>query len=483
MVGTPVSRATISVNDRRVVLGGRSRGEGRGTDRNIGNDAEHATFWDSISSDDVASVVGRLPDGVVVLDRDLRYRYLNDLAAEMLGRSVESLVGKHIWNEFPDAVGLPVHLAVEEAASEQRAITVIERYDALDSWFENRIYPLDEGMLVIFRDVTAEMAAKEEIREQGRRLADAERIMRFGVWSVNLKSGRVRWSEQLERMHGLPPGGFDGTAEAAASFIRDSDERERVRSIVRLSVERRQRFAFDERVTRTDGAERLMLCEGRPVLGVDGAVSDVVGVCHDVTDRRVTEQALGASERRMRAIIDNTPSVITVKDLDGRYVMTNAESGRVTGVAPEDLIGRECASVFPAELAGRQRANDLLAAAEREPVYDEVVLETDGEPKSFVTVTFALPDEKGLPAEVCTIATDVTDSRKRDAERADRIEWQGQIDAAIDEGRMRVFAQPIIDLATGSPASQELLVRMVTAGEAPEVLSPAAFLPPPSASA
>jgi PAS domain-containing protein len=44
-------------------------------------------------------------------------------------------------------------------------------------------------------------------------------------------------------------------------------------------------------------------------------------VCHDVTDRAGAERALGASERRMRAIIDNTPSLILVKDLDGRYLI------------------------------------------------------------------------------------------------------------------------------------------------------------------
>jgi PAS domain S-box-containing protein len=222
---------------------------------------------------------------------------------------------------------------------------------------------------------------------------------------------------------------------------------------------------------------RVLLSEGHPIMRSDGEIEALVGVCHDITDRIATEEALGTSERRMRAIIDNTPSVITVRDLDGRYVMTNAEAGRIFAISPDALIGRRCEDAVGKEIAEKQRASDLIAAAEREPVYDQVVLMSKGEPRTYMTVTFPLPDEKGLPAEMCTIATDVTDSQERETERLDRIAWQEQIDTAIAEGRMRVFAQPIVDLRTGTHTSNELLVRMVTPDEASEVLPPAAFLP------
>jgi PAS domain S-box-containing protein len=97
--------------------------------------------------------------------------------------------------------------------------------------------------------------------------------------------------------------------------------------------------------------------------------------------------ALGHSERRMRAIIDNTPSMIAVKDLHGRYLMANAESGRVVGMAPERLVGSRCVDLFPDDVAERLLAADRRAAAEGTPVYDEAVLLTDGDERTYATVT------------------------------------------------------------------------------------------------
>jgi PAS domain S-box-containing protein len=201
-----------------------------------------------------------------------------------------------------------------------------------------------------------------------------------------------------------------------------------------------------------------------------------VGVCQDVTDRVEAEQALGLSERRMRAIIDYSPSIVAVKNLEGRYLMANAEIGRVVGVSPDQLVGKECTELFPT-IAEQLRANDRLAAAEMEPVYDEAVLLREGEPRSYLTVTFALPDEAGRPIETCTIATDVTERKERESERRERREWQQRIESALRERRLRAFAQPVVELASGRRVWHELLVRMRSSDKKRTLMSPSSFLP------
>ncbi len=179
----------------------------------------------------------------------------------------------------------------------------------------------------------------------------------------------------------------------------------------------------------------------------------------------------------MRAIIDHSPSIIAVKDLSGRYLMTNAESGRVLGIATDDILGKHCVDLFPPEIADAQRANDLRAASEGDSVYDEAVLVRNGEPRNYIMSTFVLPDEEGLPLETCTISTDVTERQDYETSRRERIECSEQIMSALHDDRMLVFEQPIIDLRTGGHVSSELLVRMRSAGERAEVLAPGRFLP------
>jgi PAS domain S-box-containing protein len=324
-------------------------------------------------------------------------------------------------------------------------------------------------------DTTERQRADAELREYADRMAEAERIGHFGVWRWELSTGFVRWSDELHRIHGLEPGTFAGTVEGFLAFLHP-DERARVWKLIDRAVELREPFAFEERIVRADGTQRVLLSQGRPVAGPDGTTTELVGVCHDVTERVQAERVLGHSERRMRAIIDYTPSIVAVKDLAGVYLMTNAETGRILGRPPEELVGRACSELFPT-ISAQMLANDHKATVEREAVYDETVLMRDGEPRTYATVTFVLPDEDGLPVETCTIGTDVTERRERESERRERRDWRERIDAALDSERMLVYSQPVVNLRTGAPDWCELLVRMGPAKAGGPLLQPAAFLP------
>lgn len=433
-------------------------------------------YWNSLSSDQVAGVLDRLSDGIVVLDADWRYRYVSEQTAEMLGSSPEELIGRRIWDLFTPEAALPFRAVYESVARDREPARIVAFYEPWGRWFENRVLPHEDGIIVLFRDATEEQSVQEELREYAERMAQAERIVRFGVWKWDLESGRVRWSDQLHRIYGIEPGEFPETVDSFLERLHP-DDRERVWGEISRSMETREPFIFEERIIRPGGEVRVLLSQGHPIVAPDGTLASLVGVCHDITDRASMERALGNSERRLHAIVDNTPSVITVKDLSGRYVMANAEAARLFGVEPGEIVGRDCTDFFPPDISEAQRANEQLAAAEGSPVYDELILVRDGSPRSYLNVTFPLPDEDGRTAEICTIATDVTESREREEDRLERTTWTKRIDSALAEDRLVAFAQPIIDLASGRVVSVELLARMLTGGESPEVLTPAAFLP------
>ena len=440
-----------------------------------GHDSE-GTYWSSLSAAEIAALIELLSDGIIVVDGEWRFQYLNEPAARMLSRTVDDLLGKAMWSEFSEEAGINFRIAYERALRSGRPGRLLDYYEPLQRWFEARFFPRDDGLMILLRDVTEQQRVEEELREYGDQMAEAERIVRFGVWKWTLATERVAWSDELHRIYGLEPGQFGGTAEDFIARV-SPEERERVWSTIERSIETREPFVFNERIVRPDGEERVLLSQGRPIVGVDGEVAALVGVCHDVTDRAAIEQALGASERRIHAIIDQTPAIITVKDLAGQYLMVNAEAGRAFGISPDELVGQRLTDVFPADIAESQHANDQLAAAEGEAVYGQATLQRDGEPRSYLTVTFPLPDDAGLPVEICTIATDAHHSRERLSERLERISWSERINQALAEDRMLAFEQPIVDMRTGEQVSRELLARMVTAGDRPQVLEPSTFLP------
>ena len=95
-----------------------------------------------------------ISDGIITLDSNWCYIYVNKQAGEFLDRSPESMIGKHIWNEFPEIVRLPFYNACLNAFKSQKAHISEEYFSLMGKWFENRIYPTPEGLTIYFTDIT-----------------------------------------------------------------------------------------------------------------------------------------------------------------------------------------------------------------------------------------------------------------------------------------------------------------------------------------
>jgi PAS domain S-box-containing protein len=116
----------------------------------------------------LTSILENMQDAFVALDRNWRYTYVNHKAAQMLKRDRDALIGKHVWTEFPEAVGQPFQRAYERAMAEQQPVEIEEYYPPYDRWFENRILPTKYGLAIFFTDITARKQSME-LLEGGKR--------------------------------------------------------------------------------------------------------------------------------------------------------------------------------------------------------------------------------------------------------------------------------------------------------------------------
>ncbi len=128
-----------------------------------------------------------------------------------------------------------------------------------------------------------------------------------------------------------------------------------------------------------------------------------------------SEAALRVSEARLRDILDHAPVVAHVKDLEGRYLLVNCHWETLFHFRREEVIGKCGSEIHPSEEAEALRANDLQVLRDGGPLeFEEVVSQDDG-PHTFLSVKFALADDRGKPYAVCGIATDITARKRADA--------------------------------------------------------------------
>jgi PAS domain S-box-containing protein len=116
-------------------------------------------------------ILESIGDHLVTYDRQWRYTYINGGGARMLGKTVEELLGRCIWEIFPDAVGGAYYQALHQALATQQAIRQENYYAPWDRWFENFMYPTPEGVTVFASDITARKRAEAERDEAQAKLA------------------------------------------------------------------------------------------------------------------------------------------------------------------------------------------------------------------------------------------------------------------------------------------------------------------------
>jgi PAS domain S-box-containing protein len=119
---------------------------------------------------EMENILGRVADGFVAVDREFRYRYINESARRVMGRDPDSLIGKRMWDEFPEVRGHEFQRACEQALAEQRLVRVWSYFQPWDRWFEGRIHPSPEGLSIFFTDVTEQQKAQENLRASAEQL-------------------------------------------------------------------------------------------------------------------------------------------------------------------------------------------------------------------------------------------------------------------------------------------------------------------------
>jgi diguanylate cyclase (GGDEF)-like protein/PAS domain S-box-containing protein len=123
-------------------------------------EAEHAV---ANARAHLSAVLESISDGCFSLDREWRFTYINTKGAGWIKSAPEQLLGKVIWDEFPEAVGGPFHTTYRRAVERQEAASCEGYYAPLQIWMEARAYPSKDGLTVFFADITERKQAEERL--------------------------------------------------------------------------------------------------------------------------------------------------------------------------------------------------------------------------------------------------------------------------------------------------------------------------------
>jgi len=402
--------------------------------RSPGQVPEEAGLREALRS--TSAVLHQIADTFYSLDRQWRFTFVNPAAEKApFGRPASELLGKVIWDLYPDLIGTPIQRHYFDAAENQ----TLEHYEAQsplnDRWYEVFMQGREDGVDVYMRDVTRRREAEEALKEgemKYRTVADFTFDWEF--WSG--PEGKILYiSPSAETILARPVGNYEMMEPLLRDIIHPEDLGAR---LAHLHEEMKGRGPCDLnfRIIRPDGEVRWIHHVCRPVFDEKGTFLGTRGSNRDITEHHRAEEALKSAEEKYRTLIETTSDFIWETDKDGRYTYCSPQMETLWGLKPEEIIGKTPFDFMPEE--DREKAMRLFSALKDapKPFYRLQSSSRIGADRTVYVEASGVPffDKDGRLSGCRGITRDITDRRKSEEALKESEEKYRTIVETTNEG-------------------------------------------------
>jgi len=323
-------------------------------------------------------------------------------------------------------------------------------------WIEsNRSAVLDSHgsiahVVAVARDVTERRQTEEALRARDVQLQEAQALANLGSWEWDVRTNSRRWSDQLAKIFGVRHDQVPSTFDGFYPLVHPED-RERTAKIANEALRGGTEYENQFRIVRPDGVVRTVHNQARVDRDESGRPVRVIGVCQDITDRKLAEEQVRASQERFRMMVENVRDyAIYILDMNGYITSWNLGAERIEGYRAEEIIGKHYSCFFPPDHAARGDPGMQLQFASIQGRYESEgwrVRKNGSQFWAHVIVT-PLLDETGKSRGFSEITHDITERKRAEEDLhsyADRLKATSRRLVEVQEAERRLLARELHD--------------------------------------
>jgi PAS domain S-box-containing protein len=410
----------------------------------------------------LSTLLASITDGVVILDQDWRYTYVNAAAERLLGRSRDELLGHVVWEVYPGELGTAREQESRRAVSDSVPVVLENYWTPTKRWLETSVYPLkDDGLIAYFRDVTDRKHMEEALRESEERFRLATKATNDAIWDIDLKTGTVSWNDTYSVLYGRPP----ETSNSWQWWIDSihSEDRERTVGDLRAAIASgASGWTCEYRFRWADGEWAHIYDRAYIARDASGSAWRVIGAMQDLTERKQVEATLRESEERFRRVFEEGPLGVALVGRDHRFLRVNGALCQMVGYSETELVQMSFPDIThpddvraDAELAERLFRREI-------PFYrlQKRYVKKNGEIIWINLTKSLILDDNGEPLHGLTMVEDITEVKRTQEEALARqkLESLGTLAGGI--------AHDFNNLLGSVQAQAELVLAELDAGSA-----------------
>jgi PAS domain S-box-containing protein len=340
----------------------------------------------------LANILDSLTQAFFALDRNWRFLYANQMVAGAARLTKEEIVGRNIWELFPQARETEFHRAYSRVMDERVPVQFEAQYG--DQWFDVHAFPTQEGLTAFAVDITERRQIQQKLMASHEQLAHV---------LESIRDGFIRFDREWRFLYLNQP---------AARLIRRSPENsightiwEFFPDVIDTAAYRELQRAMTDRVP----VHFELHYEPFEVWLENHAYPTPEGLAlfsRDITVRKEGERVVA----RMASIVESSQDAIISKTLDGIVSTWNPAAERIYGYSAAEMIGRSMEMLLPPDRLTEEQ--DILdparLGAESARHFETIRRRKDGTLIHISLTISPIRDERGTLIGISHISRDIT---------------------------------------------------------------------------
>ncbi|MGC9036213.1 MAG: PAS domain S-box protein [Verrucomicrobiia bacterium] len=368
-------------------------------------------------------------DGIILTDENGDISFVNPSACELCGYAVNEIIGKKFVILFKnEQADKNIHIIIEKALKEGSSAVPKEAIETFITGKNGKQLPVEISLSAIFlnekwrivaiiRDITERKIAQEKLQRERLLLRTLIDNLPQVIYAKDAEARKT-----VANRADLKIMGFEREEDAIGKTDFELFPREYAEKYyaddMQVIKEGKPVINCEEPVLEASGKKRWILTTKIPLKDAQGNIIGLVGIGHDFTERKESEELVKRERILLRTVIDHLPHTVYVKDRQGRKTLANAAELRMMGCkTEEEAIGKTDFDIYPREIAEKFWMDDL-SVINGNPVLnrEEIIIDPQGNKKWWLTSKLPLKDENGNIIGLVGIGLDITERKNFEEE-------------------------------------------------------------------
>ena len=290
-----------------------------------------------IKTAELKNIFSRVTDAFIALDNNWNYTYLNKQAAALHGKPVEELLGKNIWNEFPDVKEEPFYTALQAAKKTGVSQRLQLYYSKPGRWYEDLIYPSADGISVYYHDITERKKVETGLQAAHEKLSYHINNTPMAVVEFDIDNNIIQWSKKAAEMFGWGEEEMFGEGNTLEKLV-FAEDITKVQKAINNIAEKKLDSGILHLRNNTKAAGVINCDWYNSVLkNREGEVIGILSLVHNVSRRKEIEKELQEAESKFRNLVEQSMVGVYIIQ-DNTFAYVNPVLAHITGYEAAEML-------------------------------------------------------------------------------------------------------------------------------------------------